>query len=49
VLAYVQPDGGWMLNNTGAILSSDAVIMIDTTSTEPRNRLWHEALTASAG
>ena len=37
--AYVQPDGGWMVNNCGFVTdgSGDAVL-VDTTSTEKRNR-----------
>ncbi len=39
VYAYVQPDGGWMVNNCGVVTdgSGDAVL-VDTTSTEKRNR-----------
>ena len=39
VYAYVQPAGGWMVNNCGVITdgSGDAVL-VDTTSTEKRNR-----------
>lgn len=39
VYAFVQPDGGWMVNNCGVITdgSGDAVL-VDTTSTERRNR-----------
>src|SRR4051812_15244012 len=39
VYGYVQPDGGWMVNNCGVITdgSGDAVL-VDTTSTEKRNR-----------
>src|SRR5215510_2897244 len=38
VYAFVQPDGGWMVNNCGVITdaSGDAGI-VDTTSTEKRN------------
>src|SRR3954449_3134364 len=41
VYAFVQPDGGWMVNNCGVITdaSGDAVI-VDTTSTEKRNRTF---------
>src|SRR6478736_4066481 len=41
VYAFVQPDGGWMVNNCGVITdaSGDAVI-VDTTSTEKRNRAF---------
>jgi cyclase len=41
LFAYVQPDGGWMLNNTGIITSGagdDEAVLVDTTSTEARNR-----------
>lgn len=39
VYAFVQPDGGWMVNNCGVVTdpSGDAVL-VDTTSTEKRNR-----------
>lgn len=39
VYAYVQPAGGWMVNNCGLITDAarDAVL-VDTTSTEKRNR-----------
>ncbi|WP_199565810.1 MBL fold metallo-hydrolase [Spongiactinospora rosea] len=39
VFAYVQPDGGWMLNNTGLVLDgAGGHVLVDTTSTEARNR-----------
>jgi cyclase len=39
VHAYVQPDGGWMVNNTGAVVGEDGdLLLVDTTSTEARNR-----------
>lgn len=37
--AYVQPDGGWMVNNCGVIVDGDgSAVLVDTTSTERRNR-----------
>lgn len=36
--AYVQPDGSWMINNTGVVVAGGTHVMIDTTSTEARNR-----------
>ena len=37
--AYVQPDGGWMVNNCGVIVDgAGSAILVDTTSTERRNR-----------
>ena len=39
VYAYVQPDGGWMVNNCGfAVDGSGDAVLVDTTSTEQRNR-----------
>ena len=39
VHAYIQPDGSWMINNTGAVVGSDdSLLLVDTTSTEARNR-----------
>ena len=36
--AYVQPDGSWMINNTGVVAGGGAHLLVDTTSTEARNR-----------
>jgi cyclase len=39
VFAYVQPDGGWMVNNCGTVVDArGTAVMVDTTSTEKRNR-----------
>ena len=39
VYAYVQPDGGWMVNNCGVIVDgSGTAVLVDTMSTERRNR-----------
>ncbi len=38
VYAYVQPDGTWWINNSGFIVGSEGVILIDTCSTEARTR-----------
>jgi glyoxylase-like metal-dependent hydrolase (beta-lactamase superfamily II) len=51
VYAFVQPDGGWMVNNCGVVTdtSGDAVL-VDTTSTEKRNRAFlAEVAGVSAG
>lgn len=45
VLAYVQPDGSWMINNTGVLVGRTSTVLVDTTSTEVRNR----ALLAAVG
>ena len=36
VFAYVQPDGGWCLNNAGVIVSGGESALIDTAATEAR-------------
>jgi cyclase len=39
VHAYVQPDGGWMVNNCGVVVDdSGTAVLVDTTSTERRTR-----------
>lgn len=38
VHAYVQPDGSWMINNTGLVTGAGGHLLVDTTSTEARNR-----------
>ncbi|WP_246080308.1 MBL fold metallo-hydrolase [Modestobacter altitudinis] len=38
VFAYVQPDGSWMINNTGFLVGRDGVSAIDASSTERRTR-----------
>jgi cyclase len=47
--AYLQPDGSWMINNTGVIVGDDgSVVLVDTTSTEARNRALLSAVGAVA-
>jgi cyclase len=37
--AYVQPDGGWMVNNCGVVVDgAGTAVLVDTTSTERRTR-----------
>jgi cyclase len=39
--AYVQPDGGWMVNNTGLIVGPGGrSVVVDTSSTERRTRAF---------
>jgi cyclase len=41
LFAYVQPHGGWMVNNCGIIADRDgATVLVDTASTEKRNRAF---------
>src|SRR3712207_4725877 len=38
VFAYIQPDGSWMINNTGFLVARDGVSVIDACATERRTR-----------
>lgn len=49
VLAYVQPDGSWMLNNAGAVVGRDGVVLVDTSSTERRTRALLAAVAEKSG
>ncbi|MDF2492745.1 MAG: Beta-lactamase protein [Microbacterium sp.] len=40
VWAYIQPDGGWMINNMGLVAGPDGATSIDATSTEQRMRAY---------
>ena len=41
VFAYVQPDGSWMVNNTGFLVgTSGRSLLVDSTSTEARTRAF---------
>ena len=44
VFAYIQPDGGWCLNNTGFLVGSDSVVSVDASSTERRTRAYLDAI-----
>ena len=44
IFAYIQPDGSWFLNNTGFLVGREAVVSIDTTSTERRTRDYLAAI-----
>ncbi|MCF6525447.1 MBL fold metallo-hydrolase [Streptomyces sp. JJ36] len=46
VHAYVQPDGGWCLNNAGLITAGGRPALIDTAATEARTRALAEAVAA---
>jgi len=49
VFAYVQPDGGWWINNTGFIRGADTTVSIDSCSTERRTRAYLEAVDRVTG
>lgn len=44
IFAYIQPDGGWWVNNTGFMLTSDGVISIDTCATVRRTQAYQDAI-----
>ncbi|MFQ6195027.1 MBL fold metallo-hydrolase [Streptomyces sp. NPDC000405] len=47
VTAYIQPDGGWCLNNAGFVTDGEQTLLIDTAATERRAKLLREAVVAS--
>ncbi len=44
VFGYIQPDGGWCLNNAGLIVSDGQSALVDTAATETRARALREAV-----
>ncbi|PRH80508.1 MBL fold metallo-hydrolase [Streptomyces solincola] len=46
VFAYVQPDGGWCVNNAGLVVSGGVSALVDTTATEARTRRLREQVLA---
>lgn len=49
IFAYVQPDGGWFLNNSGVLLAADSVIVIDSAATAARTERLREAVAGVSG
>ncbi|MEU4227559.1 MBL fold metallo-hydrolase [Nonomuraea sp. NPDC026600] len=49
VYAYIQPDGGWFVNNCGFLVTPDSVIVIDSAATEARTRGLRSAVSAVTG
>ncbi|MET9105824.1 MBL fold metallo-hydrolase [Streptomyces zhihengii] len=47
VHAYVQPDGGWCLNNAGFVSDGESTLLVDTAATEHRARALLTALTGT--
>ncbi|MFE7762394.1 MBL fold metallo-hydrolase [Streptomyces sp. NPDC057438] len=47
VYAYVQPDGGWCLNNSGFVSDGTTTLLVDTAATERRTRALGAALDAT--
>lgn len=44
VFAYVQPDGGWFVNNTGFVVGRSGVVSVDTCATHDRTRAYLSAI-----
>ncbi|MFG2891704.1 MBL fold metallo-hydrolase [Streptomyces sp. NPDC048248] len=45
--AFIQPDGGWCLNNAGFVTEGDATLVVDTAATERRARLLRDRIAGS--
>ncbi|WP_117210688.1 MBL fold metallo-hydrolase [Allorhizocola rhizosphaerae] len=48
VFAYVQPDGGWCVNNAGIIAGPETTVVIDTAATERRSKQLKQAVATVA-
>ncbi|MFL6141105.1 MAG: MBL fold metallo-hydrolase [Labedaea sp.] len=49
VLAWVQPDGSWWINNAGVVLGDGGPLLIDTCATERRTRRFLAAVDDVSG
>jgi cyclase len=49
VFAFVQPGGGWCVNNAGVVVGSGMTVIIDTAATQARASRLRDAVTAVAG
>ncbi|GGT26140.1 MULTISPECIES: MBL fold metallo-hydrolase [Streptomyces] len=47
VYAYVQPDGGWCLNNAGFVSDGGRTLLVDTAATERRALALRDAVAAT--
>ena len=47
IYAYIQPDGSWFLNNTGFLVGSQGVTVIDQCGTEHRARAFLDRVSAT--
>ncbi|TJZ43511.1 MBL fold metallo-hydrolase [Streptomyces piniterrae] len=47
VHAFIQPDGGWCLNNAGFVTDGDTTLVVDTAATERRARLLRDRIAES--
>ena len=44
VYAYLQPDGGWCLNNAGVVIGAEDTLLIDTAATQARALVLRETV-----
>jgi cyclase len=44
VLAWIQQDGSWWINNAGAVVTPEGVILVDTCATQKRTRAFLRAV-----
>ncbi|MEV6342893.1 MBL fold metallo-hydrolase [Actinoplanes sp. NPDC051851] len=49
VYAWVQPDGSWWINNAGAVVGGESLLVVDTCATEIRARRFLDTLGATTG
>jgi cyclase len=49
VHAWVQPDGSWWINNAGAVLGDDGIVLVDTCATARRTRRFLDAVRTASG
>lgn len=49
VFAYVQPGGGWCVNNAGLVAGGDTSLLVDTVATQRRATLLRDAIMAVTG
>lgn len=47
VFAWIQPDGSWWVNNAGAVVGPDGVVLIDTCATRRRTERFLAAVDAA--
>ncbi|KIZ17741.1 beta-lactamase [Streptomyces natalensis ATCC 27448] len=47
VHAFIQPDGGWCLNNAGFVTDGDTTLVVDTAATERRALLLRQRIAQS--
>jgi cyclase len=48
VHAWIQQDGSWWVNNAGAIIGEDGVVLVDTCATAERTRAFLSAVECAA-